>query len=422
MKYEWLLLARQKLVMIASLICLILTTLALWNGHHKTISMHQAIEKAVMDGQARLNKQAHEYGNGGSAGDSGYYLFHIVYDEPGAWNFLSLGNRSYSPQIQRIRLLGLESQLYDGESHNPENAVAGHFDYAFVVVFLLPLLCIALSHDLGPAERASGRMALLQTLMRSKTRFWLRRLGLRWLIAWTSVTLPLLVWTLMLALPLTTFIVVAVIVAAYAMLWTLLSGLLSLRSGQPSANANATLSMTLWLLFIVVLPTAAGFFIASRNPVIPGAEIALTHRKLVHDAWDQSKENTFEAFFQAYPAWQDTPPVLSRFHWKWYYAFQHVADMKVMKLVSAREQALIERDLQGRTLGWILPSIGLQFMLDDIAGNNLQHRLEYRAQVRDFHTALRHYYYPYLFNDKPFNSEDFAGIPNFEKRIKNALN
>lgn len=416
MRYEWILLYRQKLIMLASLICLLSVSLGLWNGHRLTQSIHTTIDQALLDQESRRQDEVLTYANGGSPGDSGYYVYHLVYDRPSGWNFLSLGNRPYTAQLQRIRLLGLESQIYDGESHNPEYAVAGHFDYAFAVVFLLPLLCIALAHNLGPVEHRAGRMALLQTLAASMNVLWIRRLLLRWWLATLTFVLPLLLWVAWANLPWLPFFWVVLWVGAYALFWVLLSGLLSLRSSQPSANANAMLSMMLWLLLTIVVPTAAGFWISASNPTITGAEIALSHRKFVHDAWDLPKEDTFKPFFEAYPEWKDTPPVQGRFHSKWYYAFQHVADMRLQPQVEIRERALLARDHYSRMLGWIVPSVSLQYALDDLAQNNLQQRLQYRQHVRNFHTSLRHYYYPYLFEERPFNPDDFLGLPRFTER------
>ncbi|MDP3140493.1 MAG: DUF3526 domain-containing protein [Methylotenera sp.] len=415
LKFECLLIFRQKLMVAALLFCMLICAIALWNGWLKTQTIHEEIRRAISTESHRHQQQITKFGRGAEAGETAYYVYHTVYNTPGQWSFISLGNRSYSPHVQRVRLLGLQSQLYDGESHNPEYAVAGHFDFAFVVIFMLPLICVALAHDLCPIERSQNRLTLLKSLTTSLNALWIRRLLLRWLIASASILLPLTACVVMLQLPLTDFVKISLAVLAYGLFWTFLSGLLSLRRSQPSTSANATLCLVLWLLIVIVIPSTANVLINKTSPFISGAEIALEHRKKVHDAWDLSKEQTFDTFFKAHPEWKDTSKVTTRFHWKWYYAFQQVADMAVDNALQQRHAALLQRDQRSRLLGILIPSVALQYWMDDISDNNLQNLLAFRAKVSNYHTELRHYFYPYLFNEHPFHQKDFKAMPRFKQ-------
>ena len=86
--------------------------------------------------------------------------------------------RDVSPSIQRVRALGLEAKIYDGDTFNPELAISGRFDFAFVLVFLAPpLFVIALFHDLVSGEREAGRLRMLQALTGGGVPFWLAGAG-----------------------------------------------------------------------------------------------------------------------------------------------------------------------------------------------------------------------------------------------------
>jgi ABC-2 type transport system permease protein len=412
MKFEFILIFRQKLVLIAMLLSMSLAALALWNGQTKIDTIRQEIHSAIEAESTRFSKQINQYGHGGEAGETGYYVFHTVYNSPTTWSFISLGNRNFSPHIQRIRLLGLQAQLYDGESHNPEYAVAGNFDFAFVVIFILPLFCIALAHDLCSIERNQNRLTLLQSLAAKPYAFWAKRLFARWFVASASIILPLLICNAFLQLPWLDCLNIGLAVALYALFWVLLSGVLSFYLLNPSTNA--ILCLNIWLLITILIPSMANILINNATPVIAAAEIALDTRQKTHVAWDLPKPATFDVFFKAYPEWKDTPPVTTRFHYKWYYAFQHVADMSVREAVHQREQALLQRDAKSRALGNALPSVAMQYWLDDLAQNNLKNLFEYRNKITHFHTRLREYFYPYLFNELPFNASDFQNMPNFK--------
>jgi ABC-2 type transport system permease protein len=147
--------------------------------------------------------------------------------------------------------------------------------------------------------------------------------------------------------------------------------------------------------------------------VIEGSQIALQHRQLVHNAWDLPKTATLDPFYQLYPQWQHTPPVTGRFHWKWYFAFQHMADVRLDDQVRQRELTLRQRDERTAFLGYFLPSVWAQHQLEAVAESNVNHLLQHRQQITAFHRQLRHYLYPFLFEDMPFKASDFGNLPKF---------
>jgi ABC-2 type transport system permease protein len=49
-----------------------------------------------------------------------------------------------------------------------------------------------------------------------------------------------------------------------------------------------------------------------------------------------------------------------------------------------------------------------------MAQTDLQSQLDYQRRIEHFHTALRHYYYPFIFNDRPFGAAQFARTPQFQ--------
>lgn len=425
MKFEFKLIFRQKLVLSALILSMLLATISLWNGWSKIETIRHEVAAAKQAESQRFAAEIHHYGNGGLAGETAYYVFHTVYNTPAQWSFISLGNRNFSPHIQRVRVLSLQAQLYDGESHNPEYAVAGNFDFAFVVIFILPLFCIALAHDLCSIERNQNRLTLLQSLAAKPRLFWAKRLFARWIIASASIVLPLLTCVAFLQLsgvhlPWLDCLKICFVLALYALFWILLSGLLSFYLLKPSTNAIVCLNI--WLFITLLIPSMANILINNATPVIAGAEIALKNRQKTHDAWDLPKQTTFDTFFKEYPQWKDTPAVTERFHYKWYYAFQHVADVSVREAVKQREQALIKRDAYGRALGVVLPSVAMQYWLDDLSHNNLENLLNYRQQVTQFHRQLREYFYPYFFNETPFNAADFKAMPTFQPISQPRLN
>lgn len=122
------------------------------------------------------------------------------------------------------------------------------------------------------------------------------------------------------------------------------------------------------------------------------------------------------AFVRLYPEWADLAEVESGFHWKWYYAFQHLGDVAVAPQVAAYRRALLARDAETRAIGWVLPAVGVQYALHRLAQTDLRAQLAYQDDIRRFHEQLRRYYYPYVFNEVPFRETDFANAPRWTER------
>jgi ABC-2 type transport system permease protein len=164
---------------------------------------------------------------------------------------------------------------------------------------------------------------------------------------------------------------------------------------------------------VLVLPTLAHVLINRAVPVNQGAEIALAQREMVNRAWDIPREATMRRFYASHPHWSDSPPLTSAFHYKWYFAFHQVGDESVADRVRAYRAGLERRASLARTLGWLLPSVGVQASLTRMADTDLEAQLAYQDRIRAFHTRLREFYYGYLFRDRPFGRSDFAKAPTF---------
>ena len=153
LSFEWRLIVRSRLSVVALLLLLLLSALSVWSGVREVARQRATIARLAtlqaQDSAVATIRNA----TGGDAGSAAYYTFHHTWDAPTDAAFLALGLRDVAPYALRIRALGLQAQLYEGESFNPEVALPGRFDFAFVLIYLSPLFVIALLHDLVSNER-----------------------------------------------------------------------------------------------------------------------------------------------------------------------------------------------------------------------------------------------------------------------------
>ena len=162
--HEWRLLSRSRLAVAGLALLLALSALAVVLGTREIERERRTIARLTTLHQEDLAAQARKVVRGADAGSAAYYTFHHTWDPPSGAAFLAIGLRDASPYVLRVRALALQAQLHEGESFNPELALAGRFDFVFVLVYLAPLFLIALLYDLVTGERQAGRLTTLLSL------------------------------------------------------------------------------------------------------------------------------------------------------------------------------------------------------------------------------------------------------------------
>lgn len=409
--HEARLLLRARLALFALLLLAALTIAGIGAGMAEVARQRAAIAAIAAPQAEDIGAIAKWVDKGKDPGSAAYYSFHPTWDSPSPLAFAALGMRDVAPYILRVRALGLEAQIHDGDNFNPQLALPGRFDFAFVLVFLAPLFAIALFHDLASGEREAGRARMLQALPGAGWRLWARRGGLRFALLFAALALPFAIAAALSGAPAAAIAAILGVTAAYLLFWIALSALVSRLRWSSVANA-ATLAAC-WLVLVLVLPTLGHVAINRAVPVDQGAEIALAQREQVNRAWDIPREETMRRFYASHPHWAHSPPLPPGFHYKWYLAFHQVGDESVKDRVRAYRAGLERRDGAARTLGWLLPSVGAQALLTRLARTDLSAQLDYQDRIRAYHARLRDFYYGYLFRDRPFGAGDFARAPRF---------
>lgn len=412
--FEWKLLMRARIPVAGLALLAVLTIASLVSGVQRIDGQRAAIARIAGLQSTDIAALKAQHGDSTDAGSAAYYTFHPTWHPPSALAFAAVGMRDVAPYMLRVRALGLEAQIHDGDIYNPELALAGRFDFAFLLTFLLPVFVLVLCHDLRSAETESGRERMLRSLPLRMPGLYLRRATVRGLALLACVGVPFLVVALSQGVPVLQIAGVLALGAAYIAFWIALALLVATRGWRSATNA-ATLA-TLWVAIALVLPALAHVAIERAIPVEQGAEIARAQREAVNHAWDIPREDTMQRFYARYPEWRDSAPLGTAFHYKWYLAFHQNGDDAVAPMATAYRDGIERRTQAATTLGWLLPPVGLQAALTRMAGTDMQAHLAYQDRIRAFHADLRRHYYGYLFRDRPFRQADYADTPAFEPR------
>jgi len=399
-------------VSVAALVVLfLLSSLAVVLGLREVVAQHATLSRLAVLQAQDLQAQARTRLARQDAGTVAYYTFHGTWDPPSTAAFTALGLRDAAPGVLRVRALALQAQLHEGETFNPELVLAGRFDYAFVLVYLAPLFLIALLHDVVSGERRAGRLVTLMSLPGGGRRLWIRRAGLRAVLVFLALVLPVLAGAVVSGMPLAAVATVLLATAASVVFWGGLS--LAIGSARGSTAAHATALMGAWAVLTLLLPTLANAALSRAVPVHQGVALMLAQRQAVHGAWDLPPADTMARFFRTHPEWRGTAPLPESFHWKWYFAFQQLGDEHVADRVAAYRAGMETRQRWTERLGWLLPGVGVQTVLHRQAGTDLTAQLAYQDAVTAYHSDLRRFFYPYLFDEVRFGESDFAAQPRF---------
>lgn len=415
--HELRLILRSRLSMAALVLLFLLAALAVGSGLREVHAQRDTIARLGELQQKDLAALASRYA-GGDAGYAAYYTFHATWDPPSDAAFLALGLRDVAPHALRVRALGLQAQLYEGETFNPELALTGRCDYSFVLIYLAPLFVIALLHDLFSGERQAGRLRVLQAMPGGTGRLWLRRAALRLLLVLAALALPLTAGAVLSGSGSAPVAAALLATVAQVAFWGGLSLLVASR--RWSSTAHATALVGTWVALTLALPAWANLALARAIPVGQGVDLMLTQRQNVHAAWEVPRDQTMQKFFQTHPAWKNTAPLPAKFHWKWYFAFHQLGDESVAGDVAAYRDGLEARQRWTDRLGHLLPGVGAQAVLHRVAGTDLPAQLAYLDRVADFHQQVRNFYYPFIFNERPMGRQDFADLPRFQATAASA--
>ena len=371
---------------------------------HQKATIARLVEADRSDRVAALQQQK-------DWGGAAYYSFHLIYDPPGDFAFAALGRRDDLPWKHRVRMLALEGQIHERDAGHPLLGLIGRFDFAFFAAFVLPLVLIVLLHDLRASERAAGRHDLLVATSGRPAQLWGLRALLRAGAVLACATAPLFVAGALSGAAGSTVLAAFALVLAYGAFWTLICA--GLAAWRQAAEVILAALIAVWILLGVVVPAAGRMAIDRIVPVPSGADIIMTQREAVNDAWDLPKEVTMRAFVERHPQWAALSDIQRPFEWKWYYAFQQVGDQKTEALSGALWSGRLERERLAGRLALVAPPVLLERSLQRLAGTDVRSAMAYETKLRAFHAALRAFHYPKLFRDEAFDPAALAALPRF---------
>lgn len=174
-RQELRLLLRERSLWLVGGLFLLLVAYALFNGMLQTTQRDRAqVALVAADATARSGQlaQLHRimagvevptpFGNPANpANMAGGLGAHYAVMPSAALAPIALGQTDLFPSQFKVTHQSKVSFLHNNDIENPWHLQSGHFDLAFVLVYLLPLLIFALSYNLLSGEKEDGTLRLL---------------------------------------------------------------------------------------------------------------------------------------------------------------------------------------------------------------------------------------------------------------------
>ncbi len=209
---------RSKTVLLAFGILITLGILSISTGkqflNYKQIAVHKTIEQQQkhLKTQTKLHKD-----------DLGLLLYYLKFSfvnpaQPIAG--LSIGQSDVNSHIQNVKILNLEGQKYDTDFINPMRLQVGNLDMSFLIIFLFPLLIIALSFNILSEEMEKGTWNIVKIQGTSSFKFFLMKLCIRILFVLIILNILFLLAKFILEIPLSiNFLYIIIISHLYVLFW-----------------------------------------------------------------------------------------------------------------------------------------------------------------------------------------------------------
>ncbi len=330
---------------------------------------------------------------------------------------LAVGLTDLSPQATLVTTQSKSSLSERTDTQSPLLLLVGRFDLVFVFVVLYPLIVLAMSYDLVSRERELGRLSVLVAQPRSPAIALIAR-GLARAVPLLTIALLVSVagfasassfggesaWAQRLLLW-------ALLVSVYGLFWFALGALVSVCSYRSATSALVALG--LWLLFVVVVPSAYDLTVSNAFP-LPSRSLQLAKSRDASREAEEHSDKLLGGYLHDHPELgsdQSSDAMLSFL--PRYLAVSETVEEALAPLQAGFDQALrAQKQLAGR-LRYVSPALVLQASLVDLAGTGPERQAQYLANTLQFQQQWRDFFLPRAFSGKRLRAADLEQVPRF---------
>lgn len=435
-KYEWINVRREKLFIVLSVLFFGLTLFAVNNGKGKVIKRAnniaasraevQAYDRRATTGidslNAGLKRKPESWLDPRMLSVYGQRGARVVAMDPAPLAVIAAGQSDLYSNSVKPTLSSESHSLRFSELTNPVQLLFGSFDLAFVCVYLLPLLVLALSYNILSEEKEQGifRLTGSQPIsvygwLTSKVMF---RFLLLSVVVITSVIASLLINGISISQSIGDILRIIVIVLAYILFWFALAVIVNLNGRSSGMNAAALVGA--WVIIVLILPAVISQAANSIYPV--PSRVNMIHEFRAAQAESTKKnDQIMKEYMSGHPelAPKDSTQANQYSWWLGYFARADVVSAAVQPLVFECNVNIEKQQNWVSKLRFTSPAILLQDAMNDIAGTSTAHYNDFRNQVMSFSQEWRAYFAPRMFGNEKMQASDISSLPAYKYSDEN---
>jgi ABC-2 type transport system permease protein len=431
MRHDLKLLAADKILWIVAALLLFLVAGGIYNGAAWANERKNSVAELERKGFDELNKQraeASELETGAKAMPSlippallptGKSVPVVLPPAPLA--ALSVGQSDIYPYATSVNLMTEKNDLFqEYEQDNPLALLTGKFDLAFVLVFVFPLLILAVSYNLLSAERENGTLALTMANAAVSARkivagkFLTRLLLILACAAGFSLVGLLLSGVNLFAsenLPRIGLFVAAI--TLYALFW--FAAAITVNSFGFSSATNAIVLGGVWVLIAVIVPSFLNVAATTIHPVPSRLEFVSKMREADNQTRSEG-EKLLKSYYGDHPELAPPDGLTQSQASQRFYAIRQERQKRLMPEVEQFERQLAAQNALVANYRVLSPAVVMLETLNDIAGTSVQRQKSYVRQIREHVDDLQNFLVPKLMRRETLRAANYDQIPRFQFR------
>ena len=333
--------------------------------------------------------------------------------EPGPLTALAVGQSDLLPYYYDVSIYTNEATFQqNGEVENPLNLMVGRFDLAFVTVYLLPLLVLALSYNVLSEEREQGTLALTLSQPVSARDVVLAKLAFRAVLVVglaAAVSLLGILATGGFGSPGRVLLWCGT-VTVYALFWFALAAWVN--GLRRSSAWNATALVGAWLVLVVVLPAAVNIAAGLLHPLPSRVEMITAQREASNDAVNRRSE-LLARYLEDHPEMADgvvaEQPGLGALAW----AATDAVNSRLEEVTAVHDARRADQVALVRRYRFLSPALLAQEVLVDAAGTGDARFARFQSQVRAFADEWRQFFVPAILASERMDAGVLPDVPVF---------
>lgn len=334
-----------------------------------------------------------------------------TYNTPNAMAALSIGNRDVYPYYHEIEPLSFYMRFFKSEINNPLTQLIGSIDVAFVIVFLFPLLIIALTFNLQSSEIENGTFAFLQTASISTNKILIVKSLFYFLIVIALLTSILLCagifisslnWSVLLQ-----FLGSSIL---YFVFW--FAGTVILSSYKKTSIQNIGFLLGLWIVLLIALP-AIGNSIANVAYKVNSDVFSENIRRVQVKKDKKSMADAIQKFNTLHPEFAGIDTAAAKLFDNAYAVGGELNDQIGDSLWAIYSKQIIHKEAFIKAFNIYNPAVLTQLYFNKITHTDLDNYLQYVQTARQFAQQVKMDLLDKAIKETELTEDDFLNRKKF---------